>query len=315
MGDQIFTSDQQLRAFAAVIFEIRCLLGQYLTTDPTKDKRVCKAAYLAYAFHNQAQDVLDGKQANLACALVDLSGFDRLLESDLTSRIETELRISKKQGRQNPPIITPVPSTLQENHTSHPLVDSKPTNPRTTDNRIVEVSVYWADDEHTCTISGQTWDRILEGEEVLVEEPYWYEGQEYTGAWYFNHSGPGALRVGYDDGGTGFEGELSDAQITVNGEDWPLDQNQEEKAPPDHKFGSEAFKMAINEENGYCAGNGVEYGIKLIRASVLDGADDWSIWYVTMSNNMNPKDFSCWVEEVGGIKGIKRLWDEHSSPN
>ena len=92
MSDQNFTSDQQLRAFAAVIFELRCLLSQYVTTDLTKDKQVRKAAYLAYAFHNQAQDVLDGKQADLAFALVELGNFDRLLDSDLTSRIEQEIR-------------------------------------------------------------------------------------------------------------------------------------------------------------------------------------------------------------------------------
>ena len=180
----------------------------------------------------------------------------------------------------------------------------------------VEVAVYWGDDWKTCPMSRQTWKRILEGEKVHLSEPYEYEGEEFTGQWHFNHSGPGSLLVGYDDGGTGFEGSLSQTHITINGKDWRKIQSgeeEEEEEAADFKEGLDALIVAIAEDGGYRSGGGVEFGIKLIRASDLDGVGCWSRWYVNTSNHMNPQDFSCWTQEIGGLGGLKRLWLEHSS--
>jgi len=86
--------------------------------------------------------------------------------------------------------------------------------------RIVEVGVEWGYDMHYCPMTFRTWERILKGQKVFRREPYWYEGERFSGEWHFNQQHPGSLYVGYDDGGTGFEGDLSDAGVTIDGIEW-----------------------------------------------------------------------------------------------
>jgi hypothetical protein len=83
----------------------------------------------------------------------------------------------------------------------------------------IVISVKWGDEPHDCPMSEKTWKRIVQGKAVRRVEPYWYEGKKYKGEWLFNSKGLGQLTVNYDDGGVGFEGELSDATITNDGED------------------------------------------------------------------------------------------------
>jgi len=94
-----------------------------------------------------------------------------------------------------------------------------PVAKRTKPDRPVVVSVEWGYDLHDCPMSLQTWKRIVAGNPVRRTEPYWYEGQRFTGEWSFNSDGPGSLVVGYDDGGEGFIGTLHDAFIQVGDKD------------------------------------------------------------------------------------------------
>jgi hypothetical protein len=80
------------------------------------------------------------------------------------------------------------------------------------------ISVEWGNELHGCPMSEKTWKRILQGKAVRRIEPYWYEGKKYKGEWLFNSKRLGQLIVNYDDGGVGFEGELSEAIITNDGE-------------------------------------------------------------------------------------------------
>lgn len=84
--------------------------------------------------------------------------------------------------------------------------------------RNVVVSVEWGYDVHECPMAQRTWERILGGHHVRRVEPYWYEGERFTGVWDFNAHGYGSLVVTYDDGGEGFDGTLHQAFIQVDGE-------------------------------------------------------------------------------------------------
>jgi hypothetical protein len=83
--------------------------------------------------------------------------------------------------------------------------------------RPISVSVEWGYDLHHCPMSRRTWSRIVAGKAVLRKEPYWYEGERYTGEWHFNHRGRGTLLVTYDDGGVGFDGVLAEAYVYIDG--------------------------------------------------------------------------------------------------
>jgi hypothetical protein len=60
---------------------------------------------------------------------------------------------------------------------------------------------------HELTLPFERWVRILRGESWSIGEPYWYEGQRFTGEWSFD--GNGGLVVGYDHDGVGWEGKVS----------------------------------------------------------------------------------------------------------
>jgi len=70
----------------------------------------------------------------------------------------------------------------------------------------VTTGAEWGYDMHELTLPFERWVRILRGESWSIEEPYWYEGQRFTGEWSFD--GTGGLVVGYDDGGVGWDGRL-----------------------------------------------------------------------------------------------------------
>lgn len=59
--------DLEKRLLAAAIFELRVLLAAHI--DPSSDSPETSAALLAYALHNQALDVLDGRKIDVASAL------------------------------------------------------------------------------------------------------------------------------------------------------------------------------------------------------------------------------------------------------
>ena len=85
-------------------------------------------------------------------------------------------------------------------------------------NETIEISVYWADEAHSCNLLPTTWENIINGVNTIVPAIYWYEGEEYYCEWVFNKSGLGSLIVNYDGGGVHFDGNLADAAIAVDGE-------------------------------------------------------------------------------------------------
>lgn len=77
----------------------------------------------------------------------------------------------------------------------------------------VTIGVMWGYDMHELHLPFERWIRILGGEAWTIQEPYWHEGQRFTGCWAFN--GHGSLEVTYEDGGVGWKGELSAVDIIV----------------------------------------------------------------------------------------------------
>ena len=75
----------------------------------------------------------------------------------------------------------------------------------------VTIGAEWGYDMHEITMSFGQWLQILGGTTELIEKPYFYEGQRFTGVWSFN--GNGYLEVGYDDGGQGWEGRLESLEL------------------------------------------------------------------------------------------------------
>lgn len=70
----------------------------------------------------------------------------------------------------------------------------------------VTIGATWGYEMHELSLSFEQWVRILRGKQFELDEPYWYEGQRFTGTWSFD--GTGGLVVSYDDGGVGWEGNL-----------------------------------------------------------------------------------------------------------
>jgi hypothetical protein len=75
----------------------------------------------------------------------------------------------------------------------------------------VMIGVEWGYDMHELLMSFERWIRILGGESWTVEQPYWYEGQHFTGCWTFDERG--GLVVTYDGCGVGWEGEVQSMDL------------------------------------------------------------------------------------------------------
>ena len=75
----------------------------------------------------------------------------------------------------------------------------------------VTIGAEWGYDMHELSLPYERWVRVLKGETLSIEQPYWYEGQRFTGEWSFD--GIGGLVVGYDDGGVGWDGKLGGLDV------------------------------------------------------------------------------------------------------
>ena len=73
----------------------------------------------------------------------------------------------------------------------------------------VAIGVVWGYDSHDLGLHFATWIRILQGHSYSTRSRYFYEGEQFTAEWSFNIFGEVQLGVGYDDGGTGWEGALA----------------------------------------------------------------------------------------------------------
>ncbi len=75
----------QLLAFA--VYEIRQLLAHHLGSDDTPVPAVKAAAHLAYALHNQADAILQGRTFDPQQAIESLSAVDRMLATNFQARL------------------------------------------------------------------------------------------------------------------------------------------------------------------------------------------------------------------------------------
>ena len=80
------------------------------------------------------------------------------------------------------------------------------------------ISVEWGYENHSITLTAKNWAKIKAGKPHAQRgEGYNYEGTFFWDYWSFGGGMDGELRVGYssknEDGGTGFDGNLSDADI------------------------------------------------------------------------------------------------------
>ena len=78
----------QTKVLAQAIFEIRVLLSGYLGSENEGELPVRQAAHLAYALHNQALAVLEGKSFNVAESIAELAFADRVLGAGFTERFQ-----------------------------------------------------------------------------------------------------------------------------------------------------------------------------------------------------------------------------------
>ena len=75
---------EKLLAFA--VYEIRLLLAGHLGSQSTSELPVRAAAHLAYALHNEADNVLRGESFDAPQAVERLGAVDRMLGTDFQDR-------------------------------------------------------------------------------------------------------------------------------------------------------------------------------------------------------------------------------------
>lgn len=78
----------QAKVLAQAVYEIRVLLAGYLGSENEGDLVVRQAAHLAYALHNQALAVLEGKSFDVADSISALGFADKVLGAGFTERFK-----------------------------------------------------------------------------------------------------------------------------------------------------------------------------------------------------------------------------------
>jgi hypothetical protein len=80
------TTDQaKILAFA--VFELRLLLAGHLGTNAVGEPSVRAAAHLAYALHNQALAVLEGRQFNPTEAIEAIARVDQMFGENFVQQL------------------------------------------------------------------------------------------------------------------------------------------------------------------------------------------------------------------------------------
>jgi len=85
------SADQQLRMFAQAIYEIRLLLSGHLGSQTPGDIAVRQAAHLAYALHNQAEEVLSGRPGDIENSLSRIQALDKMFNSNYAKKFSMHL--------------------------------------------------------------------------------------------------------------------------------------------------------------------------------------------------------------------------------
>jgi len=79
-------SQSQAKILAQAIYEIRLLLSGYLGSEAEGDMAVREAAHLAYALHNEALAVLDGKSFSEKQAISKIGVVDAMFNESFLPR-------------------------------------------------------------------------------------------------------------------------------------------------------------------------------------------------------------------------------------
>lgn len=83
-------TQEQVLAFA--VYEIRQLLAQHLGNDGAFDPAIRAAAHLAYALHNQASAILEGKHVPPDQSIAAIEKVDQMLATDFRGRLSETIR-------------------------------------------------------------------------------------------------------------------------------------------------------------------------------------------------------------------------------
>jgi hypothetical protein len=77
----------ETKILAFAVYELRLLLAGHLGNNPTSDPALRAAAHLAYALHNQALAVLEGRTFSTAEAEAAIASVDRLCGESFSKRL------------------------------------------------------------------------------------------------------------------------------------------------------------------------------------------------------------------------------------
>ncbi|MDB6057015.1 MAG: hypothetical protein JWO95_859 [Verrucomicrobiales bacterium] len=86
-------NDVQHKILAKALYEIRILLG---TGNMEKDPPVRAAARIAYALHNEARAILQGRTFDVEKAIKKLATRDGIFDPALAAKIKKSLKASPK---------------------------------------------------------------------------------------------------------------------------------------------------------------------------------------------------------------------------
>ena len=87
-------SDEE-KILAHALFEIRVLLSSYLGSNNSGPMEVRVAAHLAYALHNEALAIMEGRDFDIKAALEKVAAIDSILKVQDGSRIVQLMRLGK----------------------------------------------------------------------------------------------------------------------------------------------------------------------------------------------------------------------------
>jgi hypothetical protein len=77
----------QTKILAFAVYELRLLLAGHLGSGATEDLSVRAAAHLAYALHNQALAVLEGRSFDTDKAIEAIANVDKLVGESFSQQL------------------------------------------------------------------------------------------------------------------------------------------------------------------------------------------------------------------------------------
>jgi hypothetical protein len=82
----------EFKLFAMALYELRLLLAGGLGSSNDAPHEVRLASHLAYALHNDALAVIDGKSYDVEAAIARIANIDRVIGGEGGGRISGEMR-------------------------------------------------------------------------------------------------------------------------------------------------------------------------------------------------------------------------------